>query len=80
MKKWIEGKIETTTGEGEIRTTTGKGGGIKMMTGEGSDVTTMTDDTGGAVAQRGARTDTGEALHLPTIGTEDAAETETTAP
>ena len=51
------------------------------MTAEEGETGMTTGDGGidGVVAQQGARADTGEALRLPTISTEDAAETETTA-
>ncbi len=51
-----------------------------MTTTEGGEIGTTTGGGGidGVIAQQGARADTGEALRLPTISMEDAAETETT--
>ena len=56
--------------KGNETTTTGEEGETGMMTGGGG--------IDGVVAQQGACADTGEALCLPTISMEDAAETETT--
>ena len=55
-------------------------GNETTMTGEGeTGMTTNGGGINGVVAQQGACTDTREALRLPTISTEDAAETEMTA-
>ena len=57
--------------KGNETTTTGEEGETGTMTGGGG--------IDRVVAQQGARADTREALCLPTISTEDAAETEMTA-
>ena len=56
-------------------------GNETMTTGEEGETRTTTGGGGidGVVAQQGACADTGEALCLPTISTEDTAETEMTA-